>query len=431
MKGHILPRFSSFYAIRLAVKSMANRRLTTILTVFSIALSVALFIGVERVRRGARDSFAHTISKTDLIVGAKGGTIQLLLYTVFRMGSATGNISYETYEKLKNLPEVAWTIPYSLGDSYRGFRVVGTTQDFYRYYRYRSDRQPTFDQGKAPQKVFDVALGSAVAKKLGLKLGDKIALSHGVGEVSFQNHTDKPFSIVGILATTATPIDRSLYITLEGLEAIHADWQDGAPPLPGQEIPVQELAQKNIQIHQITAFLLGTKSRLDVLRLQRTLNNWVEEPLMAVIPGVALSELWEGISYAEDGLRVVSGFVVVVGLLGMLVSIYNSLNERRREMAILRSMGAGPGMIVSLMVLESLVLTLGGILAGLCLIYLVLWLLQPVLDQHFGLYIPILWPSLEEWIYLGMIIGFSLLLGLVPAYRAYRNTLHDGLTIRL
>ena len=419
------------YAFNLALQSMMARRFTTFLTILSIALSVALLVGVERVRQGARESFAHTISKTDLIVGARGGTIQLLLYTVFRMGSATGNISYETFQKIGQLPEVAWTIPYSLGDSYRGFRVVGTNQDFYSYYRYRSERKPTFAEGEAPKGIFDVALGQSVAKKLRLKIGDKIALSHGVGEVSFQSHGDKPFKVVGILESTATPIDRSLYVTLEGLEALHIDWQDGAPPMPGQEMSPEELARKPPTIHQVTSFLLGAKSRLDVLRLQRAINTWEEEPLMAVIPGVALSELWDGISYAEDGLRVVSVFVVIVGLLGMLVSIYNSLAERRREMAILRSVGAGPVLIFSLMVLESFLLTLGGILLGVGFLYVLLFAVQPILDQQFGIYIPIVSPSPEEWTYLAIILVLSFVLGMIPAYRAYRNTLYDGLTIRI
>lgn len=419
------------YAFSLAIQSMTARRFTTLLTILSIALSVALLVGVERVRQGARESFAHTISKTDLIVGARGGTIQLLLYTVFRMGSATGNISYGTYQKIRQLPEVAWTIPYSLGDSYRGFRVVGTNEDFYKHYRYRSDRQPTFASGEAPKGVFDVALGHSVARKLHLNIGDKIALSHGVGEVSFQNHGDKPFRVVGILDSTATPIDRSLYVTLEGLEALHIDWKDGAPPMPGEELSPEDLTQRPLPVTQVTAFLLGAKSRMDVLRLQRELNQWEEEPLMAVIPGVALSELWEGISYAEDGLRVVSAFVVVVGLLGMLVSIYNSLAERRREMAILRSVGAGPALIVSLMVLESFLLTLCGLLLGVGLLYGILFVVQPILDQQFGIYIPITAPGVNELAYLATISVLSLILGLVPAYRAYRNTLYDGLTIRL
>lgn len=419
------------YTLRLALRSLFNRRLTTSLTLLSVTLSVALLIGVERVRLGARDSFTNTISQTDLIVGAKGGTIQLLLYAVFRMGSATNNLSYETYQKIRALPKVAWTIPYSLGDSHRGYRVVGTTSDFYEHYHYRRDKGISFSSGGETQGTFGVVLGDAVASALGYKIGDAIALAHGVGEVSFQSHADKPFTVSGILTRTGTPIDRSLYITLQGMEAIHADWQDGAPPREGQGMAAADLAAQELPVHQITAFLLGAKTRLDTLQLQRDLNEYDDEPIMAIIPGVALSELWDGLSYAEDGLRVVSSFVVSVGLLGMLVSIYNSLNERRREMAILRSVGAGPRLIVALMLLESMMLTVGGAVLGVGLTYTLLFVFQPLIETHFGLHIPINPLSASEYAYLGAIVVLGLVLGLVPSWRAYRNTLHDGLTIRL
>lgn len=419
------------YAFHLALRSLWNRRLASTLTILSVALSVALLIGVERVRLGARDSFTNTISKTDLIVGSRGGTIQLLLYAVFRMGSATGNISYQTYDEIRARDEVAWTIPYSLGDSYRGFRVVGTTRDFYEHYRYRGDRALAFAGGRAPEATLEVALGSGVAAKLGHKVGDKVVLAHGVAEVSLQNHGDKPFTVVGILADTATPIDRSVYITLEGMEAIHADWGDGAPPMAGKEIPVGMLTAEMLRPKAITAFLVGLKNRTAVLRMQRDLNEYEAEPLTAIIPGVALSELWDGISYAEDGLRVVSAFVVVVGLLGMLVSIYNSLNERRREMAILRSVGAGPRLIFTLLILESVLLTVAGAVLGVLTTYLLLVSFQPLIEGRFGLYIPIKPLQTDELLYLAVVSLLGLALGAVPALRAYRNTLHDGLTIRL
>ncbi len=417
--------------LRLALKSLLNRRLASFLTLASVTLSVALMIGVERLRLGARESFQGTISKTDLIVGAKGGTIQLLLYSVFRMGSATNNVTYGTYEKIAALPEVAWTIPYSLGDSYRGFRVVGTTNDFYEHYRYRGDRTVAFEGGALPKNLFDVVLGAAVAAKTGHRVGDRIVLQHGIADVSFQSHADKPFVVVGVLASTATPIDRSVYVSLHGMEAMHADWTDGAPPREGEGKTAAQLENEALPVHQITAFLVGAKSRMDTLRLQRQLNDFPDEPIMAIIPGVALSELWDGISYAEDGLRVVSAFVVLVGLLGMLVSLYNSLNERRREMAILRSVGAGPRLIFSLMIFESMFLTLVGGTLGVALTYVLLFTLQPVIERHFGLYVPISGLSLEELIYLAAVFVLGLVLGAVPAGRAYRNTLHDGLTVRL
>jgi putative ABC transport system permease protein len=418
-------------ALRLAWRSLLNRRLASILTILSVALSVALLIGVERVRQSARSSFTNTISQTDLIVGARGGGVPLLLYTVFHMGNATNNISFATYEKISSDPNVAWTIPLSMGDSHRGFRVVGTNADFYAHYHYRRNQQPRFGAGVEPKAMFDVAVGSAVAAKLGYRIGDHLTLSHGVGEVSFHSHDDKPFSVTGILESTGTPIDRSVFITLQGLEAIHADWEDGAPPLPEHAIKSADLQQRSLPVRELSAVLVGAKSRADSLGLQRQWSEFKGEPLSAIIPGLALDDLWEAISYAENGLRVVASFVVVVGLLGLLVSIYNSLNERRREMAILRSVGAGPGLIFALMIIEAVLLTVLGAAIGVATMYSLLFGFRPVIESHFGLYLPISpLSSAEQW-YLCAIVGLSFILGAIPAWRAYRNTLSDGLTIRL
>jgi putative ABC transport system permease protein len=418
--------------LSLAYQSLKNRLLTSTLTVLSIALSVTLLLGVEQVRVGARESFANTISQTDLIVGARGGTLQLLLYAVFRIGTATNNISYESYEHFRSHPAMAWTIPYSLGDSHRGYRVVGTTEDFYTHYRYRRDRQVELSEGRIPSGVFDVALGWDVAADLQYRVGDAVVITHGIthGE-GLLRHEDKPFTVVGILKRTATPVDRSVYITLEGMEAIHLDWSAGAPPMPGEEIPAWKIKQEDIQIRQITAFLLRTKSRIDTLRLQREVNTFEDEPLMAIIPGVALSELWRTIGYAEDALRVVSIFVIIVGLLGMLVSLYTSLNERRREMAVLRAVGAGPSKIVLLLVLEAGLLSLTGALVGVLLVYALSFLTQPIIEQHFGLFMPIQALTPTGYLYILTVIVAGLLIGFVPALKAYRNSLADGLTVRL
>ena len=416
----------------LAWKSLNNRKFTTLLTILSIALSVGLLVGVERVRQGARESFANTISQTDLIVGAKGGTVQLLLYTVFRIGSATNNIGYETYQKFKNHPAVKWTIPYSLGDSHRGFRVVGTNEDFYKEFRYRTDRSLELADGKPAEGLFDVALGSEVAEQLNYKVGDKVVLTHGVSEsIGIVNHTDKPFAVVGILRKTNTPVDRSLYLTLEGMEAIHLDWQDGAAPLKGQEIPADSLQKEKIKVTQVTSFLLRTKNRIETLALQREINTFADEPLMAIIPGVTLNELWTAVSFAEMGLRVVALFVVIVGFLGMLISLYTSLNERRREMAILRAVGAGPKTVVGLLVLESGLLGILGAGAGVVLILALIQLAQPLLEGQFGLRLPLTAPTELELIYLVGVVVSGFVIGLIPAVKAYRNSLVDGLTLRV
>ena len=418
--------------LSLAYKSLTNRKLTTTLTLASIALSVALLIGVEHVRVGVRENFSHTLSQTDLIVGARGGALQLLLYAVFGMGSATNNLSYASYEKLKHHPAVQWTIPYALGDSHRGFRVIGTNEDFYKEYRYRQDRRLAFTAGHAASDVFEVVLGHAVAQQLGYTLGDAIVVTHGVTSgKGIIDHHDKPFRVVGVLHKTSTPLDRALYITLEGMEAMHIDWRDGAPPRPGASVPVAQLRKEDIQITQLTAFLLRTKSRFETLRLQREIHTFADEPLMTIIPGVALSELWRSIGYAEDGLKIVTVCVMLVGFLGMLMALYTSLNERRREMAILRAVGVGPRKIAALLVLESGVLSLMGCLLGVGLVYGLLLIFQPVVEDRFGLYIPMKTLSGVEYGYALATLVAGCVIGLVPACKAYRNTLADGLSMRL
>ena len=416
----------------LALKSLRNRAFSTSLTVGSIALSVALLIGVENVRVGMRESFSNTISQTDLIVGTKGGTIQLLLYSVFGMGSPTNNLSWDTYREWAEHPAIDWTIPYGLGDSHRGFRVIGTNEDFYRHYRYRGGQEITLVEGRGGSEVFDVTLGADVASELGYGLGDEIAVTHGIGEVGFLNHDQMPFTVVGILDKTFTPVDRAVYVTLEGIEAIHFGWEDGGPPMPGDEQTREDvLAMDEIEITQVTSFFVGATNRRDVLRLQREINDYEGEPMMAVIPGLALNEMWQGIGYAETGLRLVTVFVVLVGLLGMLVSLYTSLNERRREMAILRAVGAGPNRIVSLLVLESVCLAAAGAIGGLALVYVLLSTAQPVVEAQVGLFIPIRPPGSIELLFLGAVVTAGFLMGFVPALKAYRTALHDGLAVRV
>ena len=411
-------------------KSVQNRKLTSLLCVASIALSVALLLGVERIKNGARDGFTNTISQTDLIVGAKGGPLQLVLYTVFRIGSPTNNIRFSSYTKIKSLPEVDWTIPISLGDAYRGYRVVGTDENFFKHYRYRRNQKIEVLNGKIPIGIFDVVLGYEVAQKFQHKTSDSIILSHGISEKSFMDHSVTPFKVVGILNPTATPIDRSIFITLEGMEAMHIGWDKGVPGKNSTVTP-ENLKKENIHIGQITSFLLKTKNRIQTLKLQRKIDSFPEDPLMAVIPGLALHQLWKTLSYIENILYLISLCVLAVGLISVIVSLYTSLNERRREIAIFRALGAGAGKVVSLLLVESSLIVLVGTLIGTALLYLCLFMVRPYLESNFSLYLPIQFLSSTELIYLGSILLGGITAGFIPAIKAYRNSLQDGLTIQV
>ncbi|SIS03589.1 putative ABC transport system permease protein [Aquipseudomonas alcaligenes] len=419
------------HLLRIALASLANRRFTALLTVFAIALSVCLLLAVERVRTEARASFASTISGTDLIVGARSGSVNLLLYSVFRIGNATNNIRWDSFETLAKHPQVKWAIPLSLGDSHRGYRVLGTDTGYFDHYRYGRGQPLQLAQGKPFADLFDVVLGAEVADALKYQLGEQIVLAHGVATVSLTQHDDKPFRVVGILARTGTPVDRTLHISLAGMEALHVDWQNGMPARGNAKVSAEQARDMHLQPKAITAVLLGLKSKVATFAVQRQVNEYRGEPLLAILPGVALQELWSLMGTAEKALFVVSLFVVLTGLIGMLTAILTSLNERRREMAILRSVGARPWHIAGLLVLEALTLALAGAALGLALLYGGIAASQGWVQAQYGLYLPLALPSAYEWSLLGAILGAALLMGAVPAWRAYRQSLADGLSIRL
>ncbi len=534
----------------LAAKSVLNRRLTAGLTVLSVAVSVALLVGVDRIRTEARAGFANTISGADLIVGARGGPLNLLLYSVFRIGDATSGISWDSYEAIAEHPEVAWTIPLSLGDSHRGYRVLGTTEAYLEHYRHGRDQRLELVAGTGLAGVRDAMLGSEVADSLGYVVGDSIVVSHGIGDISFEHHDDLPFTVTGILAPTGTPVDRTVHVTLAGIEAIHddsahaadngdghaedhgdhadehadnhgddhagehgddhahdheedhddhgddhgdhdadhaedhgdhaddhdadhadghgdhaddhdADHADGHGDHAddhdadhaddhedhsdddhagaGREDHADDHAGDHADTHggdhlepdSITAFIVGLDSRPLLLGLQRYVNEYTAEPLMAIIPGVALQQLWEMLGVAEAAMLGIAVLVVVAGLIGMLTTFLTSLTERRREMAVLRAAGAGPGLIFALLIVEALLLAAAGSLAGVALVHAAMVLARPVLLAEFGLALAGGAPGLFD---LAVVAGVTIAGGVAavfPAWRVYRYSLADGLTMRI
>ncbi|WP_298267174.1 ABC transporter permease [Gemmatimonas sp.] len=520
--------------LRLALASLRSRKLTTALTVASIALSVTLLVGIETVRAGVRDSFAGTIRGVDLIVGARGGSLQVLLSTVFGIGNPAGSVQLRTMQRWQQHPAVKWVVPYSLGDSHRGFRVVGTSTEFYERYRFRNNGRITFAAGRAAQADTEVVIGSEVAARLQYAVGTPVVVTHGLRDIGTSNHDAHPFRVVGVLARTFTPIDRSVYVTLEGIEAMHEESEGPAaaaavqptggrragtenrdraiveankqraasipkappagvpmampgaepppgtpmvmpgaepppgtplvmpgaepPPgtpaaMPGAEPPPPPAAPK-VRVtpapstaaeragdqaedaehdhgdYQITAFFVGTKNRFEALMLQREMNTDLVEPLTAIIPGVALGELWQNIGSAEVGLRVIAMFAVAISITGMLVALYSSLEARRREMAILRAVGAGPRTILALLVLESTLLAFLGCVIGVALVYGGLAATQTQIEQRFGIHLALRALGDTEYSYLAMVMISGMLIGFVPAWKAYRTSLVDGLSPR-
>ena len=414
--------------LKLTFNSLYARLLTVGMTVFAISLSLMLYMSVEKLRTSAYTSFTDTISQTDLIVGARTSSVQLLLYSVFRIGNATNNITWESYEDVIDKKEVAWSVPISLGDSHKGFRVMGTNSEFFKRYKFRGGQSIELEHGNNLDDLYDVIIGAGVAVKLNYSVGTPLIVSHGLQ--SFSDHDDQPFKVSGILAKTGTPVDNTVIVSLEAIEAIHVDWSTGAK-IPGQITPVEEIRQMDLSPKNITAALIGVNSKLQIFQLQRWINEYPEESLSSILPGVALQELWRIVGVVENLLLGISVTVIFTTLIGMTAIIFSSLNERRREMAIWRAMGASPKVVIGLLMLEAFIISVMSIIVSTVMLFLTLYVLQPWIDNTYGILVNIEMLAVKDiYIFMLFIIAASLV-SLIPAIRAYWFSINDGMTIKI
>ena len=398
--------------LKLASKSLLSRKGSVLLTLFAMTVSIFVMLGVEHTRQQAKTSFTNAVSGVDLIVGAPTGKLNLLLYSVFRIGSPTNNISWQSYQNISNDRAVKWTVPISLGDSHKGYKVIGTSSDYFKHFSYGNQQRLMFSHGEAFKNTFDVVLGADVANQLGYKLGDKLTLSHGIGATSFAKHTESPFTIIGILKPTGTPVDQSLHVSLQGLEAVHLNW-------PTANKAKRDL--KSLEPQSITAFLVGLKSKMMVFNLQRTINTRSTEPMMAVLPGVALAELWQTMKVFENTLGFISILVFVSSLLGLSAILLSSIKERQSEIRLLRTMGASPFFIYWFIELEALLITLLSALLGLALLFISIIFAQDYLVARFGLFIDTNIISAANMQWLGLIFIFAFVAAIPPSLIAFKE----------
>lgn len=410
----------------LALRSLWNRRASVLLTVLTLAIAIALLLMVERIRHETREGFMRSVSGVDLIVGARAHPVQLLLYSVFRLGEATNNLSWDSYRRLAELPQIAWSVPISLGDSHRGYRVVGTSTDYFRHLGGQGE-PAAFADGKAFSGVFDAVVGAEVARKLGYQVGDRIVLAHGTSRVALQHHDDRPFVVSGVLAATGTPLDQAVYVSLTAIEAIHLNWRGGTRAGRAPDLDAEQLAA--LQPKSVTAVFVGVERRAAVFSLQRSLNTFRDEPLTALLPGVAMQQLWQLTGGAEIGLRFAGYALVGCALMVLLSGLLSTLNERRREMALLRAVGASARHVFALLMLEALWLVLTAMLLGVALAMLGLLWSSPWLHAQFGIQIQEVWPGPGEWKTLAALFASGAVVGLMPALGAYRRSLHDGMAV--
>jgi len=404
----------------IVLKNVFQRKLSSALTTLSIALGVAVMIAILTIRRQGRESFSQTAFGYELIVGAKGSALQLVLNTVYHLDVSPGNIPYSLYRELKDQDKrVRLALPVAVGDHYQGFRIVGTSDAFLREFEYEPGKRFEIDgapfrfseerlektlHGEEVEGPFEAVIGSAAAKKTGLVRGSTFAASHGVlDEVNAQTHEER-WTVVGVLRETGTPADRAIFINLDSFFEIRGHTKGG----------------------QISAVILKTRGGYAAISLQSELNRRPE--IMAVVPAQVVGDLFEMVGKVDGFLLAISILVVVVAGVSILVSIYNSMSERRRAIAIMRAIGARRRTVLAVILMEAMFLCLVGGVVGLFLGHLLASVAGLVVASEVGLRLSPWSFHVQELFVLTSLAVLGALVGILPAVKAYRTDIASGLS---
>lgn len=437
--------------ISIALASLKRRKTSVILTLISIIISVSLLITVEAVRGQIKTSFTRTVSGVDIIVGAPSGQLNLLLSSVFRIGTPTQGIDWSSVAQLAQHPQVSWLIPIALGDAHKGYRVVGTTNAYFNHFQYGNKQPLHFMQGGEFTHRRSAVVGADVARSLHYSVGDNIVISHGLGAVSFRHHDEHPFTISGILEKTGTPVDKAIYTTLAGLEDAHSDsshqWVGNNAIRPVHDDNHDSISDTSNAVHShddhdedesklfehytpksVSVVMLGLKNRVAALQLQYQINQNKDAPLMAILPGVALSELWEIMGNIEKLLLGVSMLIMISSLFGLITMLLATMRERKQEISVLRTIGAGPVTLLMLIQLEALFISAAGCVLSLFIVTVLLTASKGWISSNYGVFLSSNVFTTTSFFMLAAVLLATWIISFIPAIAAYRTALHSGLS---
>jgi putative ABC transport system permease protein len=454
--------------LKIVMKNMRQRALATWLTGASVALGVALAVAILLVKQGVQQRFEQGTLGYEMVVGAKGSPLQLVLNTVYNLDISPGNISWKLFEQLRNDKRVKLAVPFSVGDNYHGFRIVGTTDAFFKDFEFEPGRRPELASGRIfnfneatlrtafqeaeqrardreakergeevkpaaeqptehKERPFEAVIGSIVAQDTGLQIGQTFIAAHGVQpSAEAKEHTENPWTVVGILAPTHTAVDRAIYINLDSFYQIEGheirnpnDQKKEEKPAPAEE------KDNDPDLGQVSSVVLKLRSPILAFSLYRELND--REDAMAAFPAAEIRKLFDIVGNIDSLLLAQAILIMVVAGVAIAVSIYNSMSERRREIAILRALGARRATIFSVVLLEAMTICLVGAAVGLVGGHLVVAAANGFLYKASGFVIPAFHVQPLEWYVLAVAVILGAVSGLGPALGAYRTDVAKNL----
>ena len=388
--------------LSLSTAYLRHKPLGTFLSLLTFASGIAVIVALLLINAQMNNEFTKNLKGIDLVVGSKGSPMQLILSSVFHLDIPTGNIPLEEAEKLEQHPLVKSAIPVALGDNYNGFRIVGTNADYIAHY------EGKLTQGRVFSQPMEAVIGSDVAEKYHNKLGDQIVGAHGLVN-SDDLHTDFPYTVVGILAPTNTVLDRLVLTPVESVWHVHEH--------PDADDPEEVAYKKEHPGKELTALLVSYKSPMAAAVMPREVNK--STSMQAASPAFEVARLVSFMGVGADTLKTFGWYLIGLAGFGIFVALYNAMNERRYDLALMRSFGASPAKLFGLVITESLILAIIGSVAGIILGHVFVevaaaWLAEA---KHIHVTGKLFLPE-ESWL-LGASVVIGLVAAVLPAIRVY------------
>lgn len=393
--------------LNLVRRSLRQHLLSTCITSISIALAGGLWLSVWIIKDEANATFQNVHSGFDAVLGARSSKLQLVLNAIFHVESSPGNLDWEDYLDISKMPEVLAAVPIAVGDNYRGYRLIGVAPHLFSEIEYRPNKRLE----PAIGRVFDPTLreaviGSFAARKLGLKVGDRFHPYHGILFDEKKKHAET-YIVVGILKPSNTPSDRVIWIPLAGLQKM-----SGHDPKTANEI---------------SAVLIQLRSVQSGFRLSQLYNDQGNRLSFAWPIGQIMAQLFSKIGWLDRLLALIAYLVALLALGSVLASIYNSMNERRRDIAILRALGARRQTIFGMIVLESTAISILGMAMAFVIYAILFSIVASILRAEIGVVLDLIqWHPVMFWVPLIMILA-SAFAGLIPARKAYQTNVAEHL----
>ncbi len=397
---------------RISWSNLKDKPLSSFLSGLLMTFGITIISLLLLLNKQLDDQFRKNIKGIDMVLGAKGSPLQLILSSIYQIDAPTGNIPLDEAERLTRNPMIKTAIPLSMGDNYQSFRIVGTNKKYLDHF------DATIAQGKLFGKDLEVVIGPRVAAVTGLKLGDTFSGSHGLdaeGEV----HADIKYTVVGVLNATNTVADQLILTPLSSVWAIHEHHEEHKEHKAGD---AHEEEARNDEPHEeapreITSMLIKFRNPMGMM-LARGINN--NSKLQAALPNIEINRLFSLLGVGVETLRGLAVIIMLISGISVFVSLYNSLKERRYEMALMLSMGATRAQLFGMLLLEGLVLALIGFVLGILFSRVGLWLFSSSVSEDYHYNLAAFGVLPEEWVLLGVAILIGLLAAALPALGVYR-----------